>query len=103
MKEKLSTGKKRLLEYLGAPYTTQSIDYENCVYLDLGDHDIEISMGNTIRSSFSIYVWQRKPHLEIMERYFDVKPDLASIKELLDDIRSRYTQKTLEEKYENNN
>ncbi len=90
---KLSTGKQRLLDYLGAPYTIKEIDFENCVYLDMGDYDIEIARGRTIRSKIDIYIWRKKEGLEIVERYLDVKPDLPSIKELLDDIRARYSAK----------
>lgn len=90
--EKLSRGKQRLLNYLGEPYSTKIIDYENCVYLDMGNYDIEISRGLTIRSKFDIYVWRTKDRLEIVERYFGIKPELTSIKELLDDIRFRYSQ-----------
>lgn len=92
--EKLSKGKQRLLEYLGEPYTTKIIDYENCVYLNMGDYDIEISRGLTIRSKIDIYVWRTKDLLDIVERYLNIKPDLPSIKALLDDIRSRYSQET---------
>jgi hypothetical protein len=92
--EKLSKGKQRLLEYLGEPYTTKIIDYENCVYLNMGDYDIEISRGLTIRSKIDIYVWKTKDLLDIVERYLNIKPDLPSIKALLDDIRTRYDQET---------
>jgi hypothetical protein len=95
--EKLSKGKQRLLEYLGEPYTTKIIDYENCVYLNMGDYDIEISRGLTIRSKIDIYVWKTKDFLDIVERYLNIKPDLPSIKAFLDDIRSRYPQKTKKE------
>lgn len=95
--EKLSKGKQRLLEYLGEPYTTKIIDYENCVYLNMGDYDIEISRGLTIRSKIDIYVWRTKDLLDIVERYLNIKPDLPSIKALLDDIRARYSQETNKE------
>jgi hypothetical protein len=88
---KLSAGKKRLLNYLGKPYTTKIIDLENCVYFDMGDYDIEISRGRTVRSKFDIYVWRKKDGLRIVERYIDVANDLPGIKGLLDEIRSRYT------------
>lgn len=88
---KLSAGKKRLLNFLGEPYTTLVIDLENCVYLDMGDYDIEISRGRTVRSKFDIYVWKKKGGLEIVEKYFDLKYDLPRIKALLDGIRSRYS------------
>lgn len=94
--EKISKGKQRLLDYLDEPYTTKVIDYENCVYLDMGDYDIEILRGLTIRSKIDIYVWQTKIRLDIVERYLNVKPDLCSIKELLDDIRTRYSGKVAE-------
>lgn len=93
---KLSAGKQRLLDYLGEPYTTREIDLENCVYLDMGDYDIEISRGRTIRSKIDIYVWRKKGPLEIVEKHFDLKYDLPLIKELLDDIRKRYTQGRIE-------
>ena len=35
MKEKLSIGKRKLLEYLGDEYTTKIIDGGLCVYIDL--------------------------------------------------------------------
>ena len=91
--KKLSPGKKRLLEYLGKPYTTMVIDWENCVYLDMKDHDIEISGGKTIRSRFDIYVWQKKGGLQIVERHMGVKNVLPIIERLLDDIRNRYSSK----------
>ncbi len=88
--DKLSAGKKELLNYLGEPYTTQVIDFENCVYLDMGNYDIEISRGSTSCAHFDVYVWKKKGGLEIVERHCRVKNDLSGIKALLNDIRSRY-------------
>lgn len=91
---KISKGKQILLDYLGKPYTVKSIDWENCIYLDMGNgYDIEISGGKTVRSKIDIYVWKTKGGLEIVERYLNTKPDLPSIKALLDDIRERYSLK----------
>ena len=87
---KLSAGKKRLLDYLGKPYRAMIIDLENCVYCDLGDYDIEISGGKTIRADFDIYVWNKK-ELRIIEKHMGVKNDLPSIKELLESIRNKYS------------
>lgn len=87
--KKLSAGKRKLLDYLGAPYKVMVIDLEKCVYLDLGDYDIEISGGKTIYSDFDIYVWNKKD-LRIIEKHMGVKSDLPSIKELLNDIRTKY-------------
>ncbi|EYE89104.1 hypothetical protein Q428_04685 [Fervidicella metallireducens AeB] len=89
---KISRGKQRLLNYLGEPYTVKEIDLENCVYLDLKNgYDVEISGGKTIKSKFDIYVWRTKGGYEIVEKHFDIKPDLEDIKALLDDIRARYS------------
>ena len=92
--KKLSAGKQRLLNYLGNSYTTKPIDYEKCVYLDMGDYDIEIARGKTVCSKFDIYVWKKKDGLEIVESHIGVKSNLPSIKELLDDIRNRYSSNT---------
>ena len=94
MKE-LSPGEQKLLEYLGPPYTVKTIDYEECVYLDMGEYDIEISQGKAVNSDFNIYIWRKNHRLQIVERYLDIKNDLPIIKELLDDIRSRYTEKII--------
>lgn len=88
--KKLSTGKRKLLDYLGTPYKVMVIDLEKCVYLDLGDYDIEISGGKTIHSGFDIYVWNKKD-LRIIEKHMGLKSDLPSIKELLNDIRHKYS------------
>lgn len=94
---KISRGKQQLIDYLGEPYTIKKIDLEDCVYLDMGDYDIEISRGRTIRSKIDIYVWKTKGRLEIVERHIDVKHDLPSIKTLLDDIRDRYSSLKVKE------
>lgn len=88
---KLSPGKRKLLDYLGEPYTIETIDREDCVYLYMGKYDIEISGGRTMHSKFYIYVWRQK--VEIVERHMELKPDLPTIKAILDDIRSRYEAK----------
>ena len=87
---KLPPGKQRLLDYLGEPYKIKKIDLEDCVYLDLGDYDIEISRGRTLRSSFDIYCWAKKGGYQIVQRHLSVKNDPAKIKEILDDMRRRY-------------
>ena len=67
--KKLSAGKQRLLNYLGNSYTTKPIDYEKCVYLDMGDYDIEIARRKTVCSKFDIYVWKKKDGLEIRLKF----------------------------------
>lgn len=84
---KLSSGKQRLLDYLEKPYTVKKIDFENCIYLDGGDFDIEISGGRTVHSKIDVYVWSKRKSLQITERHLGVKYDLAGVKALLDDIK----------------
>lgn len=91
MKQRLSKGKKELLEYLGEPYIIQMIDFENCVYLDMGRYDIEISGGCTKNRPFRIYVWDKYPVPEKVESHGWVEHNLHLVKELLDDIRYRYS------------
>ena len=90
MNEELSIGKRKLLEYLGDEYTTKIIDLCLCVYINLGDYDIEIAGGYRSRDSFEVYVWRMKDRIEIVERYFKVRNDFPAVKALLDDIRHRY-------------
>lgn len=87
---KLSLAKKRLLDHLGPEYKVKKIDSENCIYLDMGKCDIEISRGRTIKSKVDVYVWQNKDKLHIIERYLDIEQDLEGVKELLNNIRARY-------------
>ncbi|MCD8501666.1 MAG: hypothetical protein LRY71_08320 [Bacillaceae bacterium] len=94
---KLSKGKQQLLNYLGQPYCIKQIDLEDCVYLDMGEYDIEISGGRTTYSKVDIYVWRTKDRLEIVERHQDLKYDLPSIKAILDDIRTRYSLQGVKE------
>ncbi len=87
---KLTAEKKKLLEYMGKPYTTKIIDYENCVYLDLGDYDIEVS---SICMQFVIYVWKKKRGLEILETHYSAKKDLEGTKAILKRIEEKYSKK----------
>lgn len=46
-----------LLEELGPNYHIQAIDFEDCIYRDLGDYDIEISGCRKKNGPFSVFVW----------------------------------------------
>lgn len=81
--------KRALLTFLGKEYQEKVIDMEPCVYRDLGDFDIEIS-GGFYGQPFSIYVWQKRPHMEIIERYKHVNSGFEDIEVLLNDIALRY-------------
>ena len=89
--QKLTAGKKRLLDFLGNPYRDVIIDMERCVYLDMVGHDIEISGGRTAQSAFDIFVWCKLGQPRIVETHWKVPSELPRVRELLDDIRSRYS------------
>ena len=81
--------KKKLLSRLGPNYAASIIDGEPCVYRDLGDYDIEIS-GGSYRRPFYIFVWQKCPHLEIVERYKNVSNNFDEMEALLNEITLRF-------------
>ena len=81
--------KKELLTHLGPNYESRIIDGEPCVYRDLGDYDIEIS-GGSYRRPFYIFVWQKRPHLEIVERYKNISNNFDEIEALLNEITLRF-------------
>ena len=87
---KLSRCQMELLNLLGEAYRPNRIDGASCIYRDFGDHDVEICGGRTIRAPFHIFVWQKKPHLEIVERYMDLPHDCQQVAELLKRIALQY-------------
>ena len=86
---KLTKSQKQLLDYLGKDFSTKVIDWELCLYRKFIDYDVEIS-GGYYRRPFNIYVWRINPHYEIIERHFKVPHNYEVVKNLLDDISSRY-------------
>ena len=81
--------KKELLSRLGSNYEARIIDGEPCVYRDLDNYDIEIS-GGSYRRPFYIFVWQKRPHLEIVERYKNISYNFDEIEALLNEITLRF-------------
>lgn len=51
----------KMIKLLGADYGIKRIDFEDCVYRDLGDFDIEISGCGRKRGPFDVYVRQKQP------------------------------------------
>ena len=90
---RLSPRQKRLLAYLGKEYGKNRIDGENVIYRDLGDYDIEISGCHTKNQPVSIYVWEKKEWVHIVETHTRLPQDYEQIKQLLDDIVTRYSNK----------
>ena len=91
---RLSPRQKLLLTYLGKAYGKNRIDGENVIYRDLGDYDIEISGCHTKNQPVSIYVWNKSAGWPfIVERYPHLPQDYEQIKQLLDDIVTRYSKK----------
>ena len=90
---KLSPRQKVMLAHLGKDYTKNRIDFENVIYRDLGDYDIEVSGGHTKNQLIKIYVWKKEEQPFIVERHSHLPQDHELIKRLLDDISERYMNK----------
>ena len=90
---RLSPRQKLLLAYLGKAYGKNRIDGENVIYRDLGDYDIEISGCHMKNQPVSIYVWEKKEWVHIVETHTRLPQDYEQIKRLLDDIVTRYSKK----------
>jgi len=88
--KKLSRCQQQLLEELGEQYSVNRIDGAYCIYRDFGDYDVEICGGRTIRAPFHIFVWQKKPTLEIVERFMDQPHDCRQVAQLLQQIALKY-------------
>lgn len=72
---------QEVLNELGSGYESKVIDYEECVYRDLGDYEIEISGCAYKRQPFHIYVWSKSP-VQIVYR----KPDIKTIPKLVREL-----------------
>ena len=90
MQNNLTTRQRELLAFLGNDYTAKVIDQSESIYRDLGDYDIEVIGGCTRRNKFHVFLWQRKPNVEIIERFLDLPHDFAIVKGLTDDMSRRY-------------
>lgn len=86
----LSRCQRQMMEQLGDSYRENRIDGASCVYRDFGDYDVEICGGRTQRAPFHIFVWKKKPHLEIVQRYLDVPHDGRQVAALLREIEGQY-------------
>jgi len=72
---------KEVLAAVGSDYTIKVIDFEDCVYRDLGEFDIEVSGCNYKNRTFSVYVWSKYPQ-QIVYRKHDIKTTPGLCKEL---------------------
>lgn len=86
----LSPRQKELLACLDEAYRRNVIDGAPVIYRDFGDCDVEVCGGRTARAPFHVFVWQKKPHLEIIERYMDIPHDCGRVAVLLDRIARKY-------------
>lgn len=89
---KIGKAKKTLLDTLGDNWTLKEIDWEVCVYRDLGAYDVEISGVKNPHSRISIYVWQKAPYLRIIECHHDIHLGHNDIDRVCGDIVQRYSQ-----------
>lgn len=56
-----------LLKQLGEPYRAEIIDGENCVCLDVGPYQMEVSWGN--HNQWFVFVWLMRPYVTTIETY----------------------------------
>lgn len=64
---------KVIRELGGEPYRLVVIDFEPCVYRDLGDYDIEVSGCGNERGPYFIFVWKKEPYPHIVKRIKFIK------------------------------
>ena len=85
----VSPAKQVLLSQLGSPWTMKRIDFEPCVYRDLGLYDIEISGGRTKKEQINIYVWEKQPRLYVIEQHRGLHYGEDDIKAICEDVVDR--------------
>ena len=93
MKNGLTKQQQGLLYFPGDDYSVKVIDQAACVYRDLGDHDIEVIGGCTRRDKFHVFLWQRKPYLEVVERYLDIPHNFDRVARIAAELTRRYLGK----------
>ena len=97
MFEKKQPGKKikEVLSQLGDKYSIQTIDFENCIYLNLGNgYDIEVSGLDNAKKVFhaKIYVWDARKGDGPIEQI----PNITSfdmLKDCLIKVEEKYLQR----------
>jgi hypothetical protein len=53
-------GIEKVLKKVGNGYRIQQIDFENCLYKDLGKYDIEVSGLNDLKQKhIKVFVWEK--------------------------------------------
>lgn len=83
---------KEGLKALGSTYSIKRIDFEDCLYKDLGNGiDFEISHG---KEGYRIFIWMYKPYLKMIKsipqnNYLSPIP-LSKLKETLDDLENEF-------------
>ncbi|MBD8046786.1 MULTISPECIES: hypothetical protein [Clostridium] len=83
---------KEILKTLGDPYEIKIIDMENVIYRNLnGTYDFEVSGLDNQKKSFNatIYVWELKDRIHIVETISDIK-SLDDLKSTLESITKKY-------------
>ena len=86
---------KEALAFLGSGYSVQVIDFEQCLYRNLGDFDFEISgvkrpyKGNICNV---VYVWDLRNGSQIVEKVRDIKT-LPELQSTLNRLCKKYGQK----------
>ena len=81
-----------LCEKCGEGYTLKTIDFERCIYRNLGNgYDIEICLVSDRHKKASIYVWWKDPlgGYNVVEAHHDIPHE--DLPKLLKGMERRYT------------
>ena len=79
---------------LGNQYTLTLIDDSWCLYRDLGNgYDVEINMGKTRKYALNVtvYVWQIRDKLKVIERIDGIK-EIEELKHILKCVVNKTNQ-----------
>ena len=83
---------------LGDQYTLTLIDDSWCLYRDLGNgYDVEINMSKTRKYALNVtvYVWQVRDKLEVIERIDDIR-GMQELKNILRYVVNKTNQLKIE-------
>ena len=82
---KITDSMRQLEAALGYKYTLMLIDEVWCLYRDLGNgYDIEINLKGTRKNALNatVYVWQIRDKLKVIERIDDIR-EMQELKNIL--------------------
>ena len=84
------TNKERIREMLGDAWELKKVEGAVAVYRDLGDYEIVIRCGQRRTQPVNIYVWQKYPYFDVVERHLSVFPYREDLRAICEGIVKRY-------------